>query len=259
MLNFSVFHLQLLSHLMTSAALCQTSWPGGCGSWSSVVSWAPLQPGCLCLRRTVQKAPVSLVSVPLACLASAPALPIDCHGALWAPTAAHSWVCCPQMLVWHQTVTATVAPAPALTTMAGPSLRQTSLFCRLPPPAWGHALFHWTLNSAPSEEGGMEEEEGPFSAPASRPPHRYLPLSPFAPVHLSHSAAHRPHSPAPAPPQATAPATVRAATALSHLRGSPSQGHPQLVAAWETSEQDSILVTGSKVKCELVPRLTFRV
>lgn len=134
-MSFAASRLQLLSHPMTSAALCQTSWLGGCRSWSSAASWAPLPPGCLCLRRTTPKALVALVPVLLACLATVPAPLIDCPGALSVLTAAHSWVCCPQMRVWPQTATATAAPVPALTTTAGPSPHQTSLSCHLPPPA----------------------------------------------------------------------------------------------------------------------------
>lgn len=250
-MGFAAFLLQLLSHLMTSAALCQTSWLGGCRSWSCAASWAPLPPGCLCLTRTTLKALAALVPVLLACLATAPAPLTDCPGALWALTAAHRRVCCPQMQVWPQTATATAAPVPALITMAGPSPPQTSLSCPPPPPAWGRALFRWMLNSAPFVEGDTEEG-GPSSAPASLLPPRCSPRSPSPLVHLDHSAAHRPRSPAPAPPPATAPATVRAATALSHLREPPSQGPPRLDAASGTSGPDLILATGSKVRCELI-------
>lgn len=88
--DFDASLLQLLSHLMTSAALCQTSWLGGCRSWSSAASWAPPPPGCLCLRRTIPKALAAPVPVLLASLATAPAPLTDCPGALRALTAVHS-------------------------------------------------------------------------------------------------------------------------------------------------------------------------
>lgn len=250
-MSFTALLLQLLSHLMTSVLLCQISWLGGCRSWSSAASWARLPPGCLCLKRTTPKALAALVPVLPVCLATAPAPPIEGPKVPWAHTAAHRWVCCPRMPVWRQTATATAAPAPALSTTAGPSLLQTSLSCHPPPPAWGRALCRWMPSSAPSEGGGTEEE-GPCSAPASLLPPRCSPRSPSPLVHLSHSEARRPRSLAPAPPPATAPATVRAATAPSHLREPPSQGLPRLDAASGTSEPDSILATGSRVKCELV-------
>lgn len=96
------------------------------------------------------------------------------------------------------------------------------------------------------------EEEGPTSAPASLLPLRCSLRFPSPLVHLCHSAAHRPRSLAQAPLPATAPATVRAATAPSLLRELPSQGPPRLDAASGTSGPDLILATGSKARCELV-------
>lgn len=242
--------LQLLNHPMTSAVQCQTSWLGGCRSWSFAASWAPPPPGCLCLTRATPKALAAPVRIPLASPVTAPAPLIDCPGAPWTLTAAPSRVCCRQTRAWPQTATATAAPVPALIAMAGPNPLQTSLSRHLPPPASGHALCRWMLSSAPYE-GGVTEEGGPSSAPASLPPPRCWRLSPSSPVPHGHSAACRPHSPAPAPPRATAPATVRAATAQSPLRESPSQGPPRPDAASGTSGPDSILATGYKVRCEL--------
>lgn len=233
---------------MTSAALCQTSWHSECRSWSSVTSWAPLPPGCLCLRRTFQKVAPSLVSILPACLASAPALLVEDPGALWATSVAPSWVCCPQMRAWRPTATATAA-APALTATAGPSLPQTCLFCRRLLPVWGRALFRWTLNSVLFEERAMEV---PFSAPATLHPRHYSLLSLCLLGPLGHRAARRPPSRVPAPPQATAPATVKVTTAQSHLRVLLFQDPPRSGAVWGTSGPDLILETGSKVRCELV-------
>lgn len=255
-MSFAASFLQLLSHLMTSAALCQTSWLGGCRSWSSAATWAPLQSGCLCLRRTTPKVLVALIPVLLACVATVPAPLIDFPGAPWARTAARSWVCCPLMQVWHQTVTATAAPVPVLTTMAGPSHLQTSLSCHPPPLVWGRALCHWMLSSPPFV-GEVTGQGGPCNAPATLLPPRCLLPSPSPRVHPDRSAAHRPRSPALAPPPATVPATVRAATARSHLREPPSQGPPRLDAASGTSGPDLILATGSKVRCELIFWQTF--
>lgn len=234
---------------MSSPALCQTSWLGGCRNWSSAATWPPLPPGCLCLRTTTLKAPAALIPVLLACPATAPAPLTDRPRVLWALTDAASWVCCPQMQVWRRTATATAAPVPALNTMAGPSLPQASLSFHLRPLAWGHELYRWMLSSAPFVAEGTEWGQ-PSSAPASILPPRCSPHCPSLLVHLGHSTASRPLFPALAPPPATAPATVRAATARSHLREPPSQGPPRLDAASGTSGPDLILATGSKVRCE---------
>lgn len=251
-MSFSAFLSQLLSPLMTSAAQSQTSWLGGCRSWSSAASWAPPQPGCLCLRRAALRLVAAPAPVTLAFLATAPAPLIACPAALWAPTAAQSWLFCLQMQVWPQTATATAAPAPAPSITAGPSKLQTSLSCRPLHLVWGHAPCLWMLNSAPCGGGGTEEV-GPYSVLASLLPPPYLTRSPSLLAHLGHNTARRPHSPAPAQPPVTAPVTARAATARSRPREPLSPGHRQRDAASDPSGQDLILATGFKVRCELIP------
>lgn len=94
---------------------------------------------------------------------------------------------------------------------------------------------------------------GPYSVPASLLPPRCLTHSPSPLARLGHNIARRLHSPAPAQPPVTAPVTARAATAQSLPRELLSPGHRQPDAASDPSGQDLILVTGFKVRCELIP------